>query len=136
MKHLVEARGLDHTFLIDSAGIGRWHVGQLPDRRMRTCGARHGYQFDSRARQFCADDFGRFDLIVAMDDENRHDLLRQARSEADRSKVVMMADYLRRHPAQRIIPDPYYGDERDFELVIALLEDACATLLDTLTNGR
>jgi len=52
MRHLVAERGLDDEFLIDSAGIGSWHVGQLPDRRMRQCGLRHGYTFDHRARQF------------------------------------------------------------------------------------
>ena len=67
MRHLVAERGLDDEFLIDSAGIGSWHVGQLPDRRMRQCGQRHGYNFDHRARQFSSKDFARFDYIAVMD---------------------------------------------------------------------
>ena len=42
MKALTESQGVDHLFDIDSAGIGSWHVGQLPDHRMREHGARYG----------------------------------------------------------------------------------------------
>lgn len=52
MKKKLEDRGLSDKYLVDSAGIGNWHVGQLPDIRMRRHGAAHGYTFDSRARQF------------------------------------------------------------------------------------
>ena len=52
MKSLVEKAGLQDEFEIDSAGIGGWHVGQLPDSRMRKCGAEHGYNFNSHARPF------------------------------------------------------------------------------------
>lgn len=133
MHHLVEARGLTDDFYIDSAGIGSWHVGQLPDYRMRRCGERHGYVFDHRARQFSATDFDRFDLIAVMDHENYHDVARQARSAADRQKIIRMSDYLRHHPGQQTVPDPYYGDDRDFEFAVELLEDACEGLLDELT---
>lgn len=134
MHHLVEGRGLADDFYIDSAGIGSWHVGQLPDYRMRRCGERHGYVFDHRARQFSAADFDRFDLIAVMDHENFHDVARQARSAADRRKIIRMSDYLRHHPGQQTVPDPYYGDERDFEFAVELLEDACEGLLDELTG--
>ena len=133
MHHLVEARGLTDDFYIDSAGIGSWHVGQLPDYRMRRCGERHGYVFDHRARQFSTADFDRFDLIAVMDHENYHDVARQARSAADRQKIIRMSDYLRHHPGQQTVPDPYYGDDRDFEFAVELLEDACEGLLDELT---
>ena len=136
MRHLVALRGLDADFLIDSAGIGSWHVGQLPDQRMRRHGQRHGYTFDHRARQFQPADFDRFDVIAVMDRENLHDVCRQARSEADKRRVVSLADYLRHHPGQATIPDPYYGGDRDFELVIELLEDACEGLLDQLTRQK
>ena len=35
MRTLVENAGRGDEFVIDSAGIGGWHVGQLPDSRMR-----------------------------------------------------------------------------------------------------
>lgn len=134
MHHLVEERGLSEEFYIDSAGIGSWHVGQLPDRRMRQCGVRHGYVFDHRARQFSPADFDRFDLIVVMDEENYRDVARQMRSEADRKKVVRIRDYFRSHAGQQTVPDPYYGTDRDFDFAVELLEDACAGLLDAVTG--
>ena len=48
MKVKVHAANLDEQFFIDSAGIGNWHAGQLPDSRMRERGARRGYRLDRR----------------------------------------------------------------------------------------
>ncbi|MBQ7420494.1 MAG: low molecular weight phosphotyrosine protein phosphatase [Prevotella sp.] len=135
MQQLVDEQGLSDHFLIDSAAIGPWHIGDLPDSRMRRCGAKHGYTFNNRARQFSADDFDHFDLIIGMDHDNLRAIRSKARSTADETKIHLMADYLRHHPNQSTIPDPYYGIERDFELVIELLEDACQGLLDELKTN-
>ena len=132
MKSLVEKEGMSDDFFIDSAAIGSWHIGQLPDSRMRKCGAEHGYRFDSHARQFQKSDFQRFDLIVVMDYENYRAITSMASSQADKDKVVRIADYLTHHREYTTVPDPYYGDYSDFELVIELLEDACQGLLDSI----
>ena len=132
MKSLVEKEGMSDDFFIDSAAIGSWHIGQLPDSRMRKCGAEHGYRFDSHARQFQKSDFQHFDLIVVMDNENYRSITSMASSQADKDKVVRIADYLTHHREYTTVPDPYYGDYSDFELVIELLEDACQGLLDSI----
>ena len=132
MKHLTRQRYVDDQFFIDSAGVGSWHVGELPDRRMRSHGNRHGYCFDSRARQIKHDDFIRFDYIFVMDGENYDDVIALANNDDERRKVLRLADYMTHHPHQSTIPDPYYGGDRDFELVIELLEDACDGLLSYL----
>lgn len=132
MKSLVEKEGMSDDFFIDSAAIGSWHIGQLPDSRMRKCGAEHGYRFDSHARQFQTSDFQHFDLIVVMDNENYRAITSMASSQADKDKVVRIADYLTHHREYTTVPDPYYGDYSDFELVIELLEDACQGLLDSI----
>ena len=132
MKSLVEKAGLQDEFEIDSAGIGNWHMGQLPDSRMRKCGAEHGYNFNSHARQFQKSDFGRFETIVVMDNENYRAITSMASCQADKDKVVRMADFLTHHREYTTVPDPYYGDMGDFELVITLLEDACQGLLQSI----
>lgn len=132
MKSLVEKEGMSDDFFIDSAAIGSWHIGQLPDSRMRKCGAEHGYRFDSHARQFQKSDFQHFDLIVVMDNENYRAITSMASSQADKDKVVRIADYLTHHREYTTVPDPYYGDYSDFELVIELLEDACQGLMDSI----
>lgn len=129
MKKMVEERGLTADITVDSAGIGGWHIGQLPDQRMRRCGAAHGYCFDSRARQISREDFPRFDAIVVMDNENYRAVTSLATSEEEKKKVVRCADFLNSHRNYTTIPDPYYGGEEDFELVITLLEDALEGLL-------
>lgn len=120
---------MDDCVEIDSAGIGPWHAGELPDRRMRSHGAAHGYNFDSRARQIKPEDMQRFDRIVVMDDENYSDVISMARTDGQRRKVSCMTDYCSRHKGYATVPDPYYGGDRGFELVIELLEDACHGLL-------
>ena len=133
MQHLVDAAGQSDRIIIDSAGIGPWHIGELPDERMRRHGKVHGYTFDHRARQFsAARDFRQFDLIVTMDNENYQIITGMAHSEAQRRRVVRMADYLHEHPGTEAVPDPYYGGEKDFEWAIELLEDGCKHLLQVL----
>lgn len=129
MKQLVyddeELRG---NIVIDSAGIGNWHVGQLPDKRMREHAMMRGYNLNSRARQVCTDDFDRFDYIFAMDEQNMIDLKRLARTQKDKEKIFCLADYLTCHLDYTTVPDPYYGSGKDFDIALDLIEDACKEL--------
>ena len=134
MQHIIDEHNLGDKISVDSAGIGPWHVGQLPDPRMRSVGADHGYDFSTRARQISRHDFARFDYIVVMDRENYHDVMSLAQSDADRAKVHMMTDFATHHPGHTVVPDPYYGGGKGFELVIELLEDACQGLLRNLSE--
>lgn len=120
---------------VDSAGIGSWHVGQLPDPRMRACGKRHGYDFNHHARQVCKADFDNFDLIFGMDAQNIADLRRLAPSAEAAKKIRLMADYLTDHQGQRSIPDPYYGDDADFDFALELIEDASRQIIKQLQKG-
>lgn len=132
MERLVDDGEMSELFMIDSAGIGSWHTGQLPDRRMREHAQRRGYELTHRARQVRSGDFERFDYIVGMDEENMHDLRRLAPSHDAAKRVISLPDFLRHHPGQATVPDPYYGGPRDFELALDLIEDACDGLLDWL----
>lgn len=141
MRRLVQRADLDDQFQIDSAGIGSWHIGQLPDRRMRLTGEKFGYRFTHRARQFNPSvDFNAFDLILVMDDENYNTITGMAANQTERDKVKKLARYMTHHGGQNDIPDPYFGGMDGFDKTIELLEDACAGLLqylqqeDTLYN--
>lgn len=127
----VRAAGREAGIIADSAGIIDYHQGELPDSRMRAHALRRGYALTHRSRPVTADDFRHFDLLVAMDESNVRALRRLAPTPADEARIVRMADYLTAHTAAEI-PDPYYGGAEGFELVIDLLEDACAGLLATL----
>ena len=134
MKAKVHAAKLDDQFFIDSAGIGDWHVGQLPDSRMRERGARRGYRLDSLARQIRQSDFEDFDLLLVMDCENYRIITSKAPDEESRKKVRMLTDYLQEHKNTNIVPDPYYGDLSDFDYALDLIEDACDGLLEQLLH--
>lgn len=135
MKHIVESENTGSDFYIDSAGIGGWHVGELPDKRMRVHAARRGYNLNSRARQFTEDDFGRFDYIIVMDDDNYKKVSSRARTENERQKVLRMCDYFSNDIQMQSVPDPYYGGDRDFELALDLIENGCAGLFDSIRKN-
>lgn len=132
MKALVEKHGVDDNYEIDSAGIGSWHIGQLPDHRMRQCGQQHGYTFNHLARQIATTDFTAFDYIIVMDEQNYADVSRLASRTNATARIVRMADFFTRHKGAASVPDPYYGTETDFHHAIALIEDGCEGLLKRL----
>ena len=135
-RQIAENRGVGHLFNIDSAGIGNWHVGQLPDYRMRRHGVRHGYDFHHHARQLQSTDFEHFDYIVGMDAENLHDIAFKAPNHKAKDKILDISQFMRHHPDCHEVPDPYYGSDSDFENVIELLEDACAGLLQHIMKQK
>lgn len=127
-KKMVEENNLSNQIIADSAGTSGYHNGELPDPRMRSHGARRGYKFNSLSRKFMLSDFDDFDIILAMDDNNYHNILNMATDIESENKVIRMADFLSNHLNDHI-PDPYYSGADGFELVLDLLEDGCASLL-------
>ena len=132
MQRMVDEKGLSDRFLIDSAGTGGYHIGDLPDKRMRVHARPRGYELTHRARRVQISDFEDFDLIVGMDAANVDDLRRMAATVEQMDKVVMMGDYIRQYRHYDYVPDPYYEGSEGFELVLDLLEDACENLLDRI----
>jgi protein-tyrosine phosphatase len=131
----VQKQNLAPYYTVDSAGIGGWHSGELPDARMRAHAVQRGYCLESRARQVCLADFDTFDLIVGMDDSNIADLRRLALTQEQMQKIVRMTDFCTFFPNDHV-PDPYYGGADGFELVLDLLQDACKGLLLRLEKKR
>jgi protein-tyrosine phosphatase len=135
-KHLVQKMGLENKFEIDSAGTTAYHVGEPADKRIRTHAKKRGYSLTGISRKFnpgC--DFDHFDMIIAMDDEHISSLKRRARNEDDLQKIHKMTEF-RKNWDYDEIPDPFYGGEEGFELVLDLLEDSCEGLLENLTYSK
>ncbi|MFN5966740.1 MAG: low molecular weight phosphotyrosine protein phosphatase, partial [Pseudanabaena sp.] len=125
--------GLSDRFICDSAGTGGWHVGAPPDRRMRAAARERGLNFVGSARQFEARDLLEFDLILAMDRDNYHNILALDPKGRFKDKVKMMCDYCQTQNDKEV-PDPYYGGADGFNYVIDLLFDACGGLLQSLKS--
>ena len=132
MKALVENEGQDYHFFIDSAGTGNYHIGDLPDNRMRIHARRRGYDLTHRARQFKTADFDNFDLIIPMDESNFRNIKRMARTVDDEKKIIPMASFLTPGTHYDYIPDPYYEGSDGFELVLDLLENGLHNLFEML----
>ncbi|KAL2621582.1 hypothetical protein R1flu_001787 [Riccia fluitans] len=135
----VKKRGMEANFKIDSAGTINYHEGNPADSRMRAAALRRGVKIESISRPVRPSDFKEFDIILAMDKQNREDLYRLHRGWKSKTelpdlapnKIQMMCDYCRSHDTKEV-PDPYYGGPEGFEEVLNLLEDACEGLLDSL----
>jgi protein-tyrosine phosphatase len=135
-RHLAEQAGVGAKYEVDSAGTGSWHVGESPDRRMRQVAARRGFNYDGRARQFRQSDFQEFDLIIAMDTENRANLRRLARNPEEEAKIHLMREFDSHTAPNAPVPDPYYGGIDGFENVYDIVERSCQGLLDALENDE
>jgi protein-tyrosine phosphatase len=135
MKAIAEKQGWGDKLEIDSAGTAGYHTGELPDARMRRHGARRGYTFDSLSRKFSPRDFERFDIILAMDDNNYYDIRYLSPDAESESKVRRMVEFSERFQHGHV-PDPYYMGADGFELVLDLLEDACQGLFCYIKENK
>lgn len=113
----------------DSAGTGGWHIGEAPYGPMQQAAKRRGYDLSNlRARQFQSDDFGDFDLIIVMDDNNRQ-AVEQKRPAGNTTPVKLLTSYLA-DPEWDLVPDPYYT--RTFDLTLDIIERGLTKLKASL----
>ena len=128
-----EAPGLALDF--DSAGTADYHIGDPPDVRSQQAARRRGYDISQlRARQLQVADFQRFDLLLAMDEENLAQMRRLAPPE-QAARARLFLDYAVDAPC-RAVPDPYYGGADGFDTVLDLAEHGVRALLRELAAAR
>ncbi len=112
---------------IDSAGTIGYHQGNPPDERSRQAGEARGYSFSGiRARQVNHDDFELFDMILAADKDNLADLQNRCPHHLQHKLSLFLSHG---SSSYKEIPDPYYGGDQGFELVLDLIEDAADAVL-------
>lgn len=123
--------GLADLVEVDSAGTGSWHVGEPPDRRSQLHARRRGYELSGlRARTVVREDFERFDLLLAMDEDNLA-VLEAMCPRASAAELELLMAYSPR-PLGLVVPDPYSGDASGFDRVLDLVEPACDGLVGRL----
>jgi protein-tyrosine phosphatase len=133
-KKVAEA-GLEDSIHIDSAGTIAYHVGHPPDTRAQEAALRRGIDLSSqRARKVHRADFEHFDLVIAMDSDNRYDL--EAICPPGLEDRLHMFLTFARNSRATDVPDPYYGGGRGFETVLDLVEDASEGLLQHLRDHK
>jgi protein-tyrosine phosphatase len=128
-RALVEREGLADRINTDSAGTIAYHVGEPPDRRARETAAKRGIDLsDLRARKAIAEDFERFDYLLAMDRDNYQELMAICPSGYE-DRLHLFMDFAPQRPEAEV-PDPYYGGVAGFDRVFDLVEDASRGLLE------
>lgn len=122
LREVLGRHGLAERVAVESAGTGGWHAGGPMDERAARILAAHGYDGSAHsARQFTADWFDRYDLVLAMDRDNQAFLRRMARPGVE---VRLFRSFDPAAPAGAEVPDPYYGGDEGFEEVLAMVEAA------------
>lgn len=119
---------------VDSAGTGNYHIGKLPDKRSIAIAKKHDLDItDQRGRQFTVSDYDNFDIIYAMDNANRRNILRLARNKEDKKKVKLILNEL--FPGEDLdVPDPYNGGEHGFRIVYNMLNEACDIIIGKIVK--
>lgn len=134
VRHRLRELRWQERVTVDSAGTHGYHAGSAPDERAQAATARRGIDIsDLRARAVAAEDFTRFDLILAMDEDNLASL-REAAAVEHRQKIHLFMEYAA-GDAGRSVPDPYYGGPIGFERVLDMVEEATEGLLQRLQAG-
>lgn len=130
-QHLVNEKGLQPYFQIDSAGTSAFHIGEPANSKSQWTANQHNVKLHSRAQQFQQQDLEEYDLILAMDHENLQNIKRLDKNDAFDDKIKLMRDF-DPFPDDGAVPDPYYGGMQGFENVFQIVKRSCETLLGEL----
>jgi protein-tyrosine phosphatase len=126
LEEVLRREELEGEIFVDSAGTGRWHVGEPPDERALSAASLRGLDISAqRARQLWPEDCMNFDYILTMDEEN----YRMATSLCQGTAVVRPFLEFATDSPEREVPDPYYGGPDGFERTLDLVEKAAEGLL-------
>lgn len=126
-QKMVDDAGLTDEIRVDSAGTSSYHVGEKAHPGTRRVLARHGIEYDGRARQVKPSDRENgTTYLIAMDGDNLSELRRQFGDQPHLHRLMEFATHANVHD----VPDPYYSD--NFDYVYRLVEDGCRGLLNTI----
>ena len=114
----------------DSAGTASYHIGELPDERMRQTALTKAIELTHRARAFQANDWLDFDYILVMDKANFKNVQKLRRENA-RATLYLMREFDVLEPGSEV-PDPWYGDIAGFEDCYEILYRSCHVFLQEL----
>ncbi|XP_051264869.1 low molecular weight phosphotyrosine protein phosphatase isoform X2 [Dicentrarchus labrax] len=128
MKMATDAGVID-KWRIDSAATSTYEIGSSPDHRGQACMKRHDVPMSHVARQVTREDFMNFEYILCMDENNLSELNRKAKLvKGYKAKIELLGSY--DPEKQRIIKDPYYGSDEDFEKVYDQCVRCCKAFLE------
>jgi protein-tyrosine phosphatase len=127
LKHLIRNEN-ELVFHVESCGVGDWHLGNLPDKRMREASKARGIELTSKAQLFQKSFFEQYDYIFVADKEVLQFLYPYADKPEYKAKLTLMTEFSSLYKGQEV-PDPYYQTGGAFDFVLDMLEDSCIGLI-------
>lgn len=135
-NELVKSKNLDGHIECDSAGTAAYHIGSLPDKRIRNVAQDNGLILTHKARQLAHDDFLKFDYIVAMDQSNFENIRKVSLFAHDHERSDISVQLYRAFDPEKgnslNVPDPYYEDFAAFQNVYEIVRRSGSAFLDFL----
>jgi protein-tyrosine phosphatase len=129
----IKERGLSSDFIVQSCGTANYHIGDSPDPRTIRNAQKNGIEINHLGRQLSVNDLDSFDYIMAMDNSNLRNIFRLERAKENSHKIFLM----RSHDPfgkDQDVPDPYYGEEKDFQEVFDILNRSVNSFIESLTK--
>jgi protein-tyrosine phosphatase len=135
-EDIVKKDGAENAFEIESSGTISYHVGELPDARMRETARRNGITMSHRGRQLKKADLDDYDMILAMDKENLANIRKLARNSDQLDKIQLFRNFDPQAKGEAEVPDPYYGGAEGFENVFEIVMRTSQHLLTALKSQK
>jgi protein-tyrosine phosphatase len=139
-KHKIREKGLEGEFEAASCGTANYHIGDPPDPRTVRNALTNGVKIHHLGRQLCTEDFSNFDMILVMDKSNFHNSSRLVKEESAQgtgshhSKIRMLRFYDPQGKDEDV-PDPYYGEDKDFQNVFDILDRTIESMIRELVHS-
>ncbi|PIF45148.1 protein-tyrosine phosphatase [Chryseobacterium sp. 52] len=125
---------LPQNFFVDSAGTISMHEGKHPDTRAVKTASGHGINIsEQKSRPITKGDFDTFDKIYCMDRAVHKEVISKAKNDEQRQKVLLFLEAAGNHENAEV-PDPYWGDMKDFEEVFQLLDKGCDAIKNQILS--
>lgn len=130
-RNKIKSNGMASWVEVDSCGTSNYHIGDNADPRTIANASRNSVPIEHCARQLSVEDLEKFDFIFAMDRSNYHNILRLANGDDVRQKVKLMREFDPENKGGEV-PDPYHGNEDDFQEVFEILDRSTSHFIDYL----
>jgi protein-tyrosine phosphatase len=129
-----KALGAGLNWQVDSAGTNGYHTGEPPHDLSIKVAKQNGVDISrQRSRRFTAADFEAYDMIYAMANDVLHDMRRIAKNNFDTNKVSLFLEAS--FPgAERDVPDPWSGPEKDYHEVFEIINRNCEAIIKKYTT--
>lgn len=120
---------------VESAGVHAGPRGQPVDARAARALLKRGYELGRRwrSRPLPLEQFDRFDLVLAMEQEHLQALRERCPAHLQ-GRLHLFLDFVPGRAGGEV-PDPYFGSEQGFEHVLDLLELGAAGLRGAVGRG-